>query len=136
MIDQIKYRAGYKYQLAEDYKIQTGIIGYSVETDYIKLHLSGMLVIKSGYAWDGASGPALDTKDIMRGSLVHDALYELMRKGFLPTSERKVVDKEFERICLQDGMSEFRVRYVCDAVRAFGSKHANPENKKEVFTAP
>ena len=42
----------------------------------------------------GASGPTLDTDDTMElDSLVHDALYQLMREGCLPQSARKAADK-------------------------------------------
>ena len=37
MTEQIKYRDGYKYQLVQDYKVKTDIIGYSVKTKFIKL---------------------------------------------------------------------------------------------------
>ncbi len=60
MNKQIKYRAGYKYQLAEDYVIETGILGYNIDTEYIKLTPSGTLTIKEGYAWDGCSVPSID----------------------------------------------------------------------------
>jgi hypothetical protein len=136
MNDQIKYRKGYKYQLAEDYKIQTGIIGYSIETGFLQLFLSGVLKIKSGYAWDGPSGPAIDTLNFMRGSLVHDAIYELIRKGLIAKLERKIADDLLKQICIEDGMSETRAGYAYKAVRAFASFAAESENKKEIITAP
>lgn len=74
MSESIKYRDGYKYQLSEDY--QTVIEIKPVEfilTEYIRLDIDGTLSIKEGYAWDGPSGPTVDTKNFMRGSLVHDA---------------------------------------------------------------
>jgi hypothetical protein len=132
----IKYRAGYKYLLAEDYKVKTDIIGYSVETKFIKLTLVGVLTIKAGYAWDGPSGPTFDTKDFMRGSLVHDCLYQLMREKHLPQSEREFADKELKKICLEDGMPEIRAMYVFAGVNKFGKSYADPANEKKVLTAP
>jgi hypothetical protein len=44
-----------------------------------------VLYIEKGYAWDHASG-AFDTKSIIEGALVHDALCELMHNGKLTTS--------------------------------------------------
>ena len=77
----IYYRSGYKYQLASSYSVLTPIIPLSpISTEYIRLDATGWLFIREGYAWDGASGPAIDTKSIMRGSLVHDALHQWTRE--------------------------------------------------------
>ena len=65
----MKYKEGYKYVLAEDYKIKTPIIGNSIKHDYFTLAKNGTLTVKKGFAWDGASGPTLDTKDSMSPSL-------------------------------------------------------------------
>lgn len=48
----------------------------------ITLHTDGLLVIKRGYCWDHASG-AFDTKSIVEGALVHDALCELIHNELL-----------------------------------------------------
>ena len=57
----ITYKAGYKYQLKEDY-IDTIDIkpGEAIVTEYIALGLDGTLTIRDGYAWDGPSGPTID----------------------------------------------------------------------------
>jgi hypothetical protein len=136
MTDQIKYRAGYKYQLAVSYTVQTNIIGYSAKTQFLKLHLSGELTIKAGYAWDGPSGPAFDTEDFMRGSLVHDALYDLIRRNIISGFERDQIDKLLRDMCIEDGMEQFRAAYVYKAVNVFGRDYADPESKREVFIAP
>lgn len=132
----IKFRDGYKYQLAETYEINTGIIGYTVDTEFIKLTPVGILTIKSGYAWDGPSGPTHDTLDSMRGSLVHDALYQLMRWGLLPFSERGYVDLLFKNILLEDGMNEVRAGIWYAGVSRFAGEAARPESRKEIFIAP
>ncbi len=41
--------------------------------------IDGVLTIRSGYAWDGPGGPAMDTPAAMYGSLSHDALYHHSR---------------------------------------------------------
>lgn len=75
----ILYKEGYKYQLAEEYTISIPIKPDSnIISDYIDLNNDGELVIKKGYAWDGPSGPTIDSLNFMRGSLVHDALYQLI----------------------------------------------------------
>ena len=113
----MKYKKGYKYILAEDYRIFLGIAD-EVENPFIKIN-NGILTIKSGYAWDGATG-AIDTKNFMRGSLVHDALYQLI--GEEKFSDRKFADDTLRKICREDGMSSFRAYYVWKAVRLLGSK--------------
>ena len=133
---QIKYREGYKYQLAEIYQTKLDLIGYDIDTEFIKLTLVGVFIIRSGYAWDGASGPTLDTPDTMRGSLEHDALYQLMRMGLLPQSERKFADNRLKEICMEDGMPESRADYWHFGVRIFAGSAANPEQRKEIITAP
>jgi hypothetical protein len=60
--------------------------------------------ISKGYAWDGPSGPTIDTGNFMRGSLIHDALYQLMRTGNLPTSFRERADLLLRKTCIDDGM--------------------------------
>jgi len=81
---KITYKNGYKYQLYNNYKIKTTIYPKSnITTDFIDLDKNGTLTIKKGYAWDGASGIAIDTCNFMRGSLVHDALYQLMRNDLI-----------------------------------------------------
>ena len=75
----------YKYQLVDPYTLNVGLSGYSVtDQQFIQLTSSGLLTIQPGYAWDGPSGPTWDTPDFMRGSLVHDALYQLIRLQKLP----------------------------------------------------
>ena len=137
----IKYRRGYKYQLAEDYTVQTGIIRnmkprYIIETEFITLFPDGTLFIRKGYACDGASGPAIDTKNIMRGAFIHDALYQLLRQGHLHIERREQADKELKRICLEDGMSKVRAWWVYRGVRRFAKFAALPENKKKILEAP
>ena len=64
----MKYRKGYKYQIAEDDYVKTDIIPERrIVTQFITLDTDGMLGIKSGYASDGCSGPMLDTKPALRG---------------------------------------------------------------------
>lgn len=136
MDKQIKYREGFKYQLAEDYKTKLDLIGYIIDIQFIKLTSIGILTIRSGYAWDGPSGPTLDTQDSMRGSLEHDALYQLMRMELLPQSERKFADDRLEYVCKEDGMGLFRANLWNFGVDRFASGAAKPEELKAILTAP
>lgn len=133
---QITYRAGYKYQLARDYTVKVGITPpEQVVTPFICLSPTGVLSVKSGYAWDGPSGPTVDTSNFMRGSLVHDALYQLMRSRELDVGWRETADKELVRICGEDGMSGIRRWWVYRGVRLGGEGSAEWQEEK-LCTAP
>ncbi len=135
---QIKYKCGYKYQLVEEHSVSVGVMPKSdIQTDYIDLGTDGRLVIKKGYAWDGPSGLTIDTSTFMRGSLVHDALYQLMRHGLISNDEwREQADKEMRRICREDGMFRIRAWWTYWAVRLCGGKAASKESRKEVKITP
>ena len=85
----MRYTSGYKYQVYEDFSVHTiGLwaVKRKVVTQggFIEL-CDGLLTIRKGYAWDGPSGPTWDTRSAMRGSCAHDAIYQLIRAGLLPT---------------------------------------------------
>jgi hypothetical protein len=66
----------WKYRTIADYTVNVPILDKRCEVPggYACLD-NGSLLIRSGYAWDGVSGPlTLDTRNVMRASLVHDAL--------------------------------------------------------------
>jgi hypothetical protein len=137
MAKHIWYRelSQYKYQLLEKYVHETGLkIPKAVRTkeDWVRMDKTGRLTLKKGYAWDGPSGPTIDTRNFMRGSLVHDALYQLMREGFLRQNKRKQADALLQSICLEDGMSKVRAAYVYHAVRAFAAGAAKRTKKSKM----
>ncbi len=136
--DKISYRTGYKYQLAGTYRVQIAIEPEKdIITEYVLLGTTGMLTIMEGYAWDGPSGPTIDTKNFMRGSLVHDALYQLMRERHLNEDTwRAAADNILHALCIEDGMSWLRAWYVLRGVRWFGGSSADPSNEKPVLSAP
>ena len=63
----------------------------------------------------------------MRGSLVHDALYQLMRDGYLPLKTREYADWLLREICIEDGMSKIRADWVYMGVDLFGESSAKPD---------
>ena len=134
----IRYRSDYKYQLAEGYKINISIKPKSnIETEFIDLDSDGNLLVKRGYAWDGPSGPVKDTDENMRASLIHDALYQLMRNDELKSrTHRKAADQIFKDICKADGVSNFTASLYYKALRRFGKPAASPKKKKVIACAP
>jgi hypothetical protein len=132
----IRYKQGYEYQLVEDYSSETGIVvPVDIATHFILLSKEGRLTIKADYAWDGPSGPAIDTDNFMRGSLEHDALYQLMREGKLPREYRKEADLRLREVCLEDGMSSIRAWWVYRGVR-YGGESSTVPRTNEVKEAP
>jgi hypothetical protein len=134
----ITYRGGYKYQLRYDYAVDTGIRPEKIiKTEYLLLTSEGGLTIRRGYAWDGPSGPTLDSANFMRGSLVHDAFYQLMREGHLDKkTSRKKVDLLLYRMCRDDGMCWLRAQWVYIGVHYFADLAANPSANKPLLQAP
>lgn len=136
---KIIYRSGYKYQLKKSYSVSVPEmkVANDIVSDFILLRKDGILIIRSGYAWDGPSGPALDTKNFMRASLVHDALYQLIREGYLEAKIHKpLADKTLKTMCLQDGMSRLRAALVYNAVKYFGDYAVDPASEHPLQTAP
>ncbi len=132
--DHIEYSKGLKYQLRKTYCCQVSVFPEKeVKTDWIDLNTTGKLTIRKGYAWDGPSGPTIDTPSFMRGSVVHDALYQLMRMQLLSAKWRKQADIELHDDCLEDGMWCFRASYVYRGVRAGAVFAIEPKNIKKVY---
>jgi len=130
----------YKYQLVQEYGLDVPIRPEAdIVTGFVDLSAAGLLVIRKGYAWDGPSGPTIDTPSFMRGSLVHDALYQLMRLSRLDYKvHRATADDLLKRHCLEDGMWKIRASIVHVGVRTFGEKHARPgkDEQDEIHCSP
>ena len=133
----MKYRKGYKYQLAEDEIFYTNICPpENIVTQFIELTAGGVLTVKSGYAWDGASGPTIDTVNAMRGPCAHDALYQLMRMKLIAGSLRYLADDFMYQCLIEDGMSQFRASLWRREVGKFAGFAADPKRVKKVYEAP
>lgn len=134
----IQYIAGYKYQLFLDYGLllPKAFAGADIAVGYLTLGRDGFLTVGAGYAWDGPSGPTMDTPDSMRASLVHDALYQLIRLGKLSNGLRAEADKVFREICVAAGMGKIRAYSWWLALRLFGAAAADPKAEPKIVTAP
>lgn len=126
----IRYRKlkGYKYQLITSYTIKIPInypmAAYETRYKFVVLRDS-TIYIKFGYSWDGPSGPTIDTDNFMRGSLVHDALYQLFRENpHMAKDHKDTADRLLQSMCIEDGMSRLRAAWVYWGVKTFGAKSA------------
>ena len=116
-----KYK--YKFKVEENFSIE---LPFKIP-DFVHPYASlkdGILSVKRGYAWDGASGPIINTCDTLVASLVHDVLYQAMRLNLIKSSKenRKIADKNFFEILKMNGVNSIRRKVWYFAVRLFGKK--------------
>jgi len=109
----------YRFTLAEDVLVETGILNYAFESDYLKLDKQGNLVMKNRYAWDGATG-AKDTRAFIFPSALHDALYQLIRLNVLPTRYRAYADRLLRLAAIAQNMSGVKAWLAYFVVRFAG----------------
>lgn len=124
---------GFRYRLEADYQHVVPVSGQPPDYQglYVGLaHIPGtggsVLTARSGYAWDGPSGPTLDTVDFLRGSLIHDCLYQLIREGVLKPGDRATADRVLREVSAEDGMPGFRRWLDWAGLRLFGWAAARP----------
>lgn len=131
----IEYKEGYDYWLVKDYSIETGIsLGKTVSTKLLSMTAKGLLTIREGYAWDGASGPAIDTKTVKRASLIHDAIYQLIREGYIHPVHKERADELFieeylkscDKLEKRNAFSALRAWYMRKAVDRYGDDSIKP----------
>ncbi|MBK1876564.1 hypothetical protein [Pelagicoccus mobilis] len=118
-----------KYQIGEPYIHQLSFDSQH-ELEFEHIHLSGdQLTLQSGFSWDGASGPGIDTPKVLRGTAIHDALYNLIRAGQLDIDPFKAhADSEFIKILEEDGVSKQERAIIEESVSRFGlSSTAAPD---------
>ena len=133
----MKYKSG-KYQLVENEYFHGDVLPIKplIDTEYIALDDNGDLTIRAGFTWDGASEPAIQTKDSMRASLIHDAYYQLIRQGYVDMSYREKADSAYRRICIEDGMPHPRAQAHYIVLRMFCATAAMAESEPVVLVAP
>lgn len=130
----IKYTCGNKYQVVEDYSIQTNIFPpEDIKIGFVELTKGGLLALRKGFASDGPSGPTIDTESFMEGSFVHDGLYKLLRSEKLSSEWRDDADITLVRIAIMAKMLKIRSKWVFLGVRKGAGFAANPDNKKKVI---
>lgn len=140
---KIAYRRLPKYVLEHKVVVDVGKVHWTaaqfcpLASRHITLDIDGTLTIEAGFPWDGPSGPAVDTKSFMPGSLVHDALYRLWREHSLDERFRMWADKVMRRINAGAGMAAPRRWWTWLGVRVGGRGGGKqPRMGEDVITAP
>lgn len=93
------------------------------------LNTNGKLIIRSEYGWNRPFWSDFDTKNAMRGGLVHGVLYDLMRYGELNADFRQEVDDQLYYHLVADGVWRWRARYIWLHAKTFGVAQARPCKK-------
>lgn len=146
----IYYKRVGKYQTNRRHMFKTALRPkYEAKTGLLSLKPNGTLIIERFYSYDGPSGPTKFIanrlprwlrirflKKFMRGSLAHDALFELFRRGKLNYKWFEAANLEMKRLCKEDGMWGIRVKYTFFAVNKFAHAAAAEKNKRKILTAP
>ena len=132
----IKYRSGYKHQLAEDASVRTNIRpAENIRTEFIDLDTGGFLAIRNAYAWDGPTGVRFFVLKLMTPSLFHDALCQLLRMDLLPPHCRVLADDLYRQMSLENGVWSVRAWWQYRAVR-LAKGASDPRNRKKIRSAP
>lgn len=123
-MNKLYYAKGYKNQVRkEDFAIDTGIQQEkAIVTEFYSLFPSGLLVAHVGCAWDGSSGPTIDSRKDKIASLVHDIFYWMMQSGELSWEHKDAADRLYRFLCVAGGMSRFRSWLRYRALRRAGGK--------------
>ena len=136
----VLYKKGYGNRLHEKFElyIPDSMTDKTItgSDNYVVLEPDGLMKFRRGYSWDGASGPTIDTKNTIRGSLVHDGLYQLMRENKLNRKHRNLVDKLLRQHLREDKMSRFRAWYWYKGVYIGAKKASLERSKRKVLSAP
>lgn len=121
----------YRFETLEAYTFSVAGLP-DIDTEYITIR-SGRITIAPRYAWDGATGwpkKLKHPKCLIQSSLVHDAIYQLMREGKIDRKKwRKYADRMLQLISIEDGMNVVLAAIVYRVVRIAGKKSTMPEKK-------
>lgn len=121
----------YRFEILETQTYPTAGLP-DIDTEYISIK-GGQMTIATRYAWDGATGwpkKIKHPKCLVRSSLVHDSLYQLMRQGYLNRKKwRKYADRMLQQISIEDGMKKSLAAIVYGIVRIAGKGATKPKKK-------
>lgn len=130
-MSKIKYKHGFKFYLAEDFSLRIdGLPDANVLPLYKMSMANGTLTISKGYMWD----KGFRDKRFVRATLVQEALYQLIRLGYLPYEWRSKSNAIYFGLLVEDGVPKPIAWMMKKWVDVFGNVAANKTRK--VLVAP
>ena len=72
----------------------------------------------------------------MRGGLIHDAGYQLLRMNLLPRRSKELIDESIRQYHLAGKIMKFRANYFNLTVDKFGEPSALPSHRGETLYSP
>ena len=140
---EIKYveLGDYLYKLKNSIKMDVNLPNIVQDKDslayrYITLTEDGELRVYHDYCWNGSSVPGKkiwkrfgwnSDKYCKVASLVHDALCQLIRLGYLSMSYKEVVDELYRKMCIAGGMGKKQANIRYWFLRKFGDRYVKKE---------
>lgn len=125
----MKYRVlhPYRYQITDDcaVPILSGALisalrdMETVRHPFFEITRRAVLV-RAGYAWDGATGVLFQTANLRVPSLIHDIGCQAVNLGMLPRDFRAAFDAEYYAQALEYGVSKPRAMAHFAAIRLWG----------------
>ena len=130
----------YNYELLRDYIVDVGIQPHTnILGKFYYLDYKGVLTIRTGYKWDGVSGPMIDTDNTMIAGAIHDVGYRMIRRGELNIEYKSEWDSIFKKVLLENGKpvtifgqwwNILRANYAYAGVHFFGGSSCIPNSQK------
>ena len=135
--DVVHYEpARYIWRLRLGALFQTPILGEAVGNDFVRLAPDGDLSFAPLYSWNGITKSPYQGADSIRGTLVHDGLYQLMSECGLSQRWRDEADRLMLKYFLADGMPVPLAEGFYAIVRAAGWIFSKPTALHQVLVAP
>ena len=134
---KLYFRRGFKYVTTRDFYIELSVVPLEpIALPFVTMDMQGRTCIFARYAWDGASGPTIDTLTSMIGSLVHDLGYQLIRLGLIAPEYKEYFDHLLAELCIEDGMWTCRAKIWEAFVLKFGNHSCRPSSEPKEEVAP
>ena len=121
----MRYKSGYRYVSQEAVVVDVGAELHVPLQAPLASIAAETLCVMSRYAWDGASFTPFKwfgtPKPWLTPSLVHDALYQLIREGLMDRSYRAAADRLFRTMLIERGVWRWMAWVAYWSVRVFGN---------------
>ena len=104
MKDKSEYKTGYEHKTNCAWYFDTEVYPpETIETDLIRLTTKGSVRLRKHFSWNGANC-CPEFKTSIRGSALHDALFQLLGSGLLDMKWLPQANKEMLKTCKKSGM--------------------------------